>query len=57
MSLPQWARKAKEIGYDGIDISIMFIKNRTPTYLNALKQELQEIGMPIVMMTLSLIHI
>lgn len=51
MSLPQWARRAKEIGYDGIDISIMFIKNRTPTYLDALKQELQEIGLPIVMMT------
>lgn len=51
MTLPQWARKAKEIGYDGIDISIMFLKNRTPTYLDALKNELSEIGMPIVMMT------
>ncbi len=51
MSLPQWARKAKEIGFDGIDISIMFIQNRTPTYLDALKCELDEIGMPIVMMT------
>lgn len=51
MTLPQWARKAKEIGYDGIDISILFIANRTPTYLEALKQELAVIGMPIVMMT------
>lgn len=51
MSLTDWARHAKAIGFDGIDISIMFLKNRTPTYLAALKKELEEIGMPIVMMT------
>lgn len=51
MSLPQWARAARDIGLDGIDISIMFIKNRTPVYLDALKEELASIGMPIIMMT------
>ena len=51
MDIVQWARKARELGYEGIDISIMFLKNRTPTYLNKLKSELAQIGMPIVMMT------
>ena len=29
----------------------MFLENRTPTYLKKLKEELEEIGIPIVMMT------
>lgn len=51
MSLIDWAREAKAMGYDGIDISVMFLKNRTPTYIANLKKELKEIGLPIVMMT------
>lgn len=51
MDLTEWARVAKEIGYDGIDISIMFLKNRTPTYLAKLKSDLDKIGIPIIMMT------
>lgn len=51
MSLVDWAKAAKEIGYDGIDISIMFLKNRTPTYLAELKQQLEKVSMPIIMMT------
>lgn len=51
MDLIEWAQAAKEIGYDGIDISIMFLKNRTPTYFAKLKERLAEIGLPIVMMT------
>ncbi len=51
MSIPEWANHAKRMGYDGIDISIMFIKNRTPVYLNWLKQEMKKADIPIVMMT------
>ena len=51
MDIIQWAREAKKLGYDGIDISVMFLKNHTPTYLSGLKQGLLETGMPIVMMT------
>lgn len=51
MDLTDWAKAAKEIGYDGIDISIMFLKNRTQTYIAKLKKDLEEIGLPIVMMT------
>ena len=51
MSIVDWAHEARKLGYDGIDISIMFLKNRTPTYLYKLKQGLSEAGMSIVMMT------
>lgn len=51
MSIPEWANQAKNMGYDGIDISIMFLKNRTPVYLNQLKKEMKKIDIPIVMMT------
>ena len=45
----QWAGEAKQIGYDGIDISVMLLKNRTPAYLNKLTYEIDSIDMPIVM--------
>lgn len=51
MDVVDWAKAAKEIGYDGIDISILFLKNRTPTYIAGLKRALAEVGLPIVMMT------
>lgn len=51
MDIVDWAEEAKKLGYDGIDISIMFLKNRTPTYLAKLKDDLARLGMPIVMMT------
>ena len=43
--------KPKSMGYDGIDISIMFLENRTPTYLAELKRQLNALQMPIIMMT------
>ncbi len=51
MGIPEWGREAKRRGCDGIDISIMFLKNRTPTYLSLLKRGLSEVGIAIVMMT------
>ncbi len=51
MDIAGWAKDAKRLGYDGIDISIMFLKNRTPTYLSKLRNELEAVGLPIVMMT------
>ena len=33
MEIAQWAKAAKQIGYDSVDISVMFIKNRTPACL------------------------
>lgn len=49
MSLKDWALSAKSIGLDGIDISMAFIKNHTPTYLDTVKEDLLDAGMPVVM--------
>ena len=51
MSMTDWAAEAKKIGYDGFDVSIMFLKFRTQTYLKQLKAELRQAGIPLVMMT------
>ena len=51
MELVDFAKQAKDIGYDCIDISSMFIKNRTPTYLAPLKAALKEVGLPLFMMS------
>lgn len=51
ISLPQWLREAKRIGYDGADISLMMIKNHTAGYLSELKREIKDAGIPLVMAT------
>lgn len=44
-----WARAAKEMGYDGFDISMMFLKNRTQSYIEDLRAGLRSVGLPIIM--------
>ena len=51
ISLKQWAQDAKKAGLDGIDVSMAFFKNHTPTYLSTVKEEIREVGLPIVMAT------
>lgn len=51
MTIGKWAEIGKEAGLDGIDLSIVFIKSHTPVYLDRIKKELSEAGMPIVMVT------
>lgn len=49
MSVLDWARSAKKLGLDAIDISIMFVKNHTPNYLSSLKRDLDSVGVEITM--------
>lgn len=51
MTIREWADIAKEIGYDGFDISVMFLKNKTPKYLQSLIASLQDVGLPMIMMS------
>jgi sugar phosphate isomerase/epimerase len=46
-----WAKIARETGFDGFDISVMHIKNHTPTYLGPLKKQIAEVGIPVVMVS------
>lgn len=51
MTVPQWAEMARRIGFEGFDISSMFIKNHTPVYLEWLEEEIRRQEIPLVMMT------
>lgn len=51
MDILDWAFEAKKLGYDGIDISMMFLKDKTPVYIRTLKEGLEKIGISIIMMT------
>ncbi|MGI6280196.1 MAG: sugar phosphate isomerase/epimerase family protein [Acutalibacteraceae bacterium] len=51
LTIIDWAQLAKKAGLKNIDLSCMFIKNNTPTYLDDLKSSLEKINMPIKMIT------
>ena len=51
MSLEKWIEAAPEVGLDGVDISMMFIKNHTPAYINETRKMIEKHGVPIVMST------
>ena len=50
MSMREWARIGREAGLDAIDLSLLFVRHHTPSYLKRLKEELDAEGMPITMM-------
>ena len=51
MTIGDWAKIGKEAGLDGIDLSMAFLKNHTPVYLDGVKKELAKVGIPLVMIT------
>jgi sugar phosphate isomerase/epimerase len=51
MSIGEWAQAGREAGLDAIDLSVVLIKNHTPTYIKQLMKELDTAGMPILMIT------
>ena len=51
ISIQDWIRDSKKCGLDGMDISMSFLLNHTPTYLQTIKKALEAENMPIVMAT------
>jgi sugar phosphate isomerase/epimerase len=51
MSIRDWAYHGKELGLDGIDLSILFIQERSPSYLDALRKDIEDTGIGVVMIT------
>jgi sugar phosphate isomerase/epimerase len=51
MSVYDWARMASSAGLDGIDISILFVPDRSPDKLAGLRSQIESIGMGIIMVT------
>ncbi|HEY4287242.1 MAG TPA: sugar phosphate isomerase/epimerase family protein [Puia sp.] len=51
MTIKEYAQFCKEQGLDGFDIGLILLKNHTPRYIATLKQEIAEVGIPLVMVT------
>lgn len=49
-SLGDWFRLARELGLDGADLSVAHVASREPAYLDSLRREAREAGVPIVML-------
>jgi sugar phosphate isomerase/epimerase len=49
-TLGEWFRLASSLGLDGADLSVAHILSRSPTYLDGLRQEAAEAGVPIAML-------
>ena len=49
MSIREWAELGKQIGLDGIDISLLLVENHSAAYLGKLTRELKDTGIPLVM--------
>jgi len=51
MSVPEWARMGAELGLDGIDLSILFVPDHSPTALAALRRDIEASGLGVIMVT------
>ena len=51
MRLGEWARMGRELGLEAIDISILFVRDRSAAALAAMRQEVEDEGMSVTMMS------
>lgn len=51
MSVYDWAIAAKEMGFDAIDMSILFVPQRTPRSVAGIKDQIKRAGLPVAMIT------
>ena len=51
ITIREWLRIGREMGLDAVDLSILLIENRTPRYLEGLKDQIMEEDIGIAMIT------
>ncbi len=51
MSIREWAEQGAEVGLDAIDLSILFLKSKSPEYLESVRQEIRDAGVRVAMVT------
>ena len=51
MSVGAWARMGAELGLDAIDLSILFVPDRSPAAVAALRREIEVEGIRVAMVT------
>lgn len=52
MTVADWSRAAKDMGLDGFDITISFLRDRTPAGLKAMREQINEGGLPCLTMSI-----
>ncbi len=51
MDLVEWAQVGPDLGLDGVDISMLFLKSHAASYIKKLRTAWERIGTPVVMAT------
>ncbi|MHB0856432.1 MAG: sugar phosphate isomerase/epimerase family protein [Anaerolineae bacterium] len=51
MTVGEWARLGASLGLDGVDVSILFVPDRSPAGMAQMRREIEEAGIPLVMVT------
>jgi sugar phosphate isomerase/epimerase len=51
MSIKDWAEEGVEVGLDGVDLSILFLKSKDSAYLDSLRREIEHAGIRVAMIT------
>jgi sugar phosphate isomerase/epimerase len=51
MRLGEWARLARELALDAVDLSILFIPDRSPAAVAAARRQIEDEGMRVLMLT------
>lgn len=51
MTVGEWARLGAEVGLDAIDLSILFVPDRSPAGVAALRRDIEAAGIGVVMVT------
>ncbi len=51
LPVKEYARFCNGLGLDGFDLGIILLKNHTPRYINTFREEIREVGTPLVMVT------
>ena len=51
MSVAQWAALGQAVGLDAIDLSILFIPDRSPATAARLRREIEQTGLRVAMVT------
>lgn len=52
MKVSDWSMAAKEMGLDGFDITISFVRDRTPHGLSEMRKEIEASGLPCLVMSM-----
>jgi len=50
MSIAEWARLATEVGLDGLDLSVLFLKSLDAAYLGGVRDDIKAAGQRLVML-------